>query len=94
MLRILVDTCVWLDLVKDYRNQPVISALEILLAHGDFALIVPEARLECPLWRKVKMSLWARLQPFRNATLGMSTCTEASPRPDRLAGLQGKGGGG
>ncbi|MGO7965088.1 PIN domain-containing protein [Rhizobium ruizarguesonis] len=47
MLRILIDTCVWLDLAKDYRNQPVIAALEYLLEDDeDFGLVVPEVVLE------------------------------------------------
>lgn len=46
MLRILIDTCVWLDLAKDYRNQPVIAALEDILNHGDVALIVPQVVLD------------------------------------------------
>lgn len=32
-IRLLVDTCVWLDLAKDYRDQPVISALEDLITY-------------------------------------------------------------
>ncbi|WP_207907863.1 hypothetical protein, partial [Sinorhizobium americanum] len=31
------------------------------------------ARLKCPFRRKVEMSLWIRLQPFRNMTLGITT---------------------
>jgi hypothetical protein len=42
MFRLLVDTSVWLDLAKDYREQPVISALEVLVAAGDIELIVPQ----------------------------------------------------
>lgn len=45
MLRVLIDTCVWLDLAKDYRNQPVIAALEEILNHGDVELIVPQVVL-------------------------------------------------
>lgn len=45
MLRVLIDTCVWLDLAKDYRNQPVIAALEDILSHGDVELIVPQVVL-------------------------------------------------
>lgn len=41
-IRLLVDTCVWLDLAKDYREQPVISALEDLVENGEFELIVPQ----------------------------------------------------
>jgi hypothetical protein len=29
---VLVDTCVWLDLARDYREQPVIAALEDTLS--------------------------------------------------------------
>ncbi|RUM18559.1 hypothetical protein EFD56_13910 [Rhizobium phaseoli] len=46
MLRILVDTCVWLDLAKDYRSQPIIAALEDVLGHEDFELIVPQVVLD------------------------------------------------
>lgn len=41
MFRILIDTCVWLDLAKDYQQQPLLSALEQLTEHGDVALILP-----------------------------------------------------
>ena len=46
MLHLLVDTCVWLDLAKDYREQPVISALEDLIAAGQIKLIVPQVVLD------------------------------------------------
>ncbi|MCG8561921.1 MAG: PIN domain-containing protein [Hyphomicrobiales bacterium] len=45
-LRMLVDTCVWLDLAKDYRQQPVISALEDLIDIGEAQLLVPEIVLK------------------------------------------------
>lgn len=44
--RLLVDTCVWLDLAKDYREQPVISALEDLVESGEVELVVPQQVLE------------------------------------------------
>lgn len=44
--RLLVDTCVWLDLAKDYREQPVVSALEDLVEGGDVELIVPQLVLD------------------------------------------------
>jgi PIN domain-containing protein len=46
MLHLLVDTCVWLDLAKDYREQPVISALEDLIAARQVKLIVPQVVLD------------------------------------------------
>lgn len=42
MLKLLVDTCVWLDIAKDYRQQPVISALQDLLQSREVGLVVPE----------------------------------------------------
>ncbi|WP_368040774.1 PIN domain-containing protein [Burkholderia lata] len=40
--RILVDTCVWLDLAKDFREQPVGSPLERLIANREVKLILPQ----------------------------------------------------
>ena len=39
--KILIDTCVWLNLAKDYQQQPILSALEELISHGDVELILP-----------------------------------------------------
>src|ERR1700720_2516981 len=41
-LKLLVDTSVWLDLAKDYRQQPVIGALEDLIATREIELLVPQ----------------------------------------------------
>lgn len=41
MLRLLIDTCVWLDIAKDYRHRPTLSALEQLLEAGEVELILP-----------------------------------------------------
>jgi hypothetical protein len=40
-LRLLIDTCVWLDIAKDYRQRPTIGALEELVKAGVIGLIVP-----------------------------------------------------
>lgn len=53
--------------------------------------ITVAAMLKCPLRRKVEMSLWIRLQPFRNTTRGISTGAEPSPRPDRLGRVAREG---
>ena len=45
-LKLTVDTCVWLDLAKDYRQEPVISALEDLIKVREIELIVPEIVLD------------------------------------------------
>jgi hypothetical protein len=41
-LRILVDTCVWLDIAKDYRQKTLLGALEDLVRAGKVELIVPQ----------------------------------------------------
>jgi hypothetical protein len=46
MLCLLVDTCVWLDLAKHYREQPVISALEDLISARQIKLVVPQVVLD------------------------------------------------
>src|ERR1700677_4906157 len=38
---ILIDTCVWLDVAKDYQQQAILAALEELIRQGDVALILP-----------------------------------------------------
>lgn len=46
MFKILIDTCVWFDLAKDYRQQPVIGALEDLTKDRQIELIVPQIVLD------------------------------------------------
>jgi hypothetical protein len=40
-LRLLIDTCVWLDVAKDYRQLPVLEAIAALSEAGDLELILP-----------------------------------------------------
>ena len=46
MFRILIDTCVWLDLAKDYQQQPILTALEELIRLEDIELILPRTILD------------------------------------------------
>lgn len=41
MFNILIDTCVWLDLAKDYKQRAILAALEELVRQGEIALILP-----------------------------------------------------
>ncbi len=41
LFKILIDTCVWLDLAKDYQQQAILAALEELIRQGDVSLILP-----------------------------------------------------
>lgn len=46
MFKILIDTCVWLDLAKDYQQQPILTALEELVRLGDIELIFPRTIID------------------------------------------------
>jgi PIN domain len=41
MFKLLIDTCVWLDLAKDYQQQAILGALEELTRQGEVSLILP-----------------------------------------------------
>jgi hypothetical protein len=41
LFKVLIDTCVWLDLAKNYQQQSILTALEELLRLGEVALILP-----------------------------------------------------
>jgi PIN domain len=46
MLRILIDTCVWLDIAKDYRHLKTLDVLIDLIRDGEAELIVPQQTLD------------------------------------------------
>lgn len=46
MLRILIDTCVWLDIAKDYRHLQTLYVLVDLIRDGDVELVVPQQTLD------------------------------------------------
>lgn len=41
MLNLFIDTSVWLDLAKDYRQRPVIGTLELLTKDRDITILLP-----------------------------------------------------
>lgn len=46
MFNILIDTCVWLDLAKDYKQRAILAALEQLIRQGEIALILPRTVID------------------------------------------------
>jgi hypothetical protein len=46
VFNVLIDSCVWLDLGKDYGQRPLLEALEELLEHQQIALILPRTVLD------------------------------------------------
>ena len=46
MFKILIDTCVWLDIVKDPRQLPLLAVVEEMVRAGMITLIVPRLVLD------------------------------------------------
>jgi hypothetical protein len=46
VLHVLVDTCVWLDMAKDYRHQPTLAALEQMIEAKEVSLLLPRQSLD------------------------------------------------
>jgi hypothetical protein len=46
MLELLIDTCVWFDVAKDYRHQPTLHALEQMIEANEVRLIVPRQTVD------------------------------------------------
>ena len=46
MFKMLIDTCVWLDLAKDPRQVPVLGAIEEMVKLGMVTLIAPRVVLD------------------------------------------------
>lgn len=42
LYRILIDTCIWLDLAKDYRAAPLVRALYEMCDNAELEIIVPD----------------------------------------------------
>jgi hypothetical protein len=41
VFKLLIDTCVWLDLAKDHQQKALLGALEELVRHGSVSLVLP-----------------------------------------------------
>jgi hypothetical protein len=46
MFRMLIDTCVWLNLAKDQKQVPLLSVVEKMVKRGMLSLIVPRVMLD------------------------------------------------
>jgi predicted nucleic acid-binding protein len=45
-VRLLIDTDIWLNLAKDYRMEPVLTAIEVLISSKAIELIMPQVVLD------------------------------------------------
>ncbi|RQT94465.1 hypothetical protein DF146_20565 [Burkholderia cenocepacia] len=88
--RLLVDTCVWLDLAKDYREQPVINALEDLVDSGKVELVVPQQVLDefnCNKARIIDEARRGLQSHFRLVRQAVTRFGDDARKADLLAGL-------
>ncbi len=46
MFKMLVDTCVWLDVAKDTKQDAILGVVEELVRHAELELIVPRIVLD------------------------------------------------
>jgi hypothetical protein len=83
MFRILIDTCVWFDLAKDYRQRPLLGALEELIRHGEISMMVPHVVVDEVFRNK------ARIIEESNRSLSGSL-KRAKEAVDKYGGPQGK----
>jgi len=55
MFKMLIDTCVWLDLAKDPRQAPLLSVVEEMVKIGMVTLIMP--RLVLDEFRRMRIGI-------------------------------------
>jgi len=79
----MIDTCVWLDLAKDYSQRSLLSALEELIRMGQVSLITPMIVIE-EFWRNKE-----RIIEESSRSIG-STLRRAKEVLSRLAGNKEK----
>ncbi len=46
MFKLLIDTCIWIDLAKDHQQRPLLAALEELVQAGQVQLILPQTIID------------------------------------------------
>jgi hypothetical protein len=57
MFKLLIDTCVWLDVAKDHQQQATLGVLEELVRQGEVSLIVPRVVLDEFAQNKTRITL-------------------------------------
>jgi PIN domain len=82
MFKILIDTCVWLDLAKDHRQEALLTSLEALVHEGEVSLIVP--RIVLDEFSKNKKKIVE--ESSRSLSSSLKRARDRIPHPD-IAGL-------
>jgi hypothetical protein len=90
MLRLLVDTCVWLDMAKDYRHQSTLAALEQLIESSEVSLVLPKQTVDEFTRNKdriIKESGNSLSSTFKRIKAAVKQFGRAEGRADTLANL-------
>lgn len=94
--RLMIDTSVWLDIVKDQRLDPVLVAIEELIRDGTISLIVPEQvlfefdRNKERVKDSRKASLVSAVKRFRETLGQIASAEERDQAYNMVNGLQHK----
>lgn len=89
-LHLLIDTSVWLDLAKDYRQLPIIDAMSAMVEAGQLVLILPQiivdefARNKERVVSESKRSLTAHFRLVREALVKFGADAERKVALEQL----------
>lgn len=95
-LRLLIDSSVWLDILKDQRLDPVLTAIEELIMAGEITLIVPEQvlfefdRNKERVKHARKNTLLATVKRFREALTQIDSDDERDKAMDAVTAIDHK----
>lgn len=93
MFKILIDTCVWLDLAKDHKSGPLLDVLEMLVKNGDVELLVPRvvvdefSRNKARVAKEGAQSLSSALRRVREAVWTLDVPGRRATLAKRLSDL-------
>jgi hypothetical protein len=93
MFKILIDTCVWLDLAKDQKSGPVLDVLAMLVKNGNVELLVPRvvvdefARNKARVAKEGAQSLSSALRRVREAVWTLDVPGRRAALAKRLTDL-------
>jgi hypothetical protein len=80
-LRLLIDTCVWLEIAKDYSRRPSIGAVEELVRADVIGLIVP-GQINVESGRNIERIIQESRRRYLDRAVPHSASAESSDSSD------------
>lgn len=90
--RVLIDTCIWLDLAKSYRSAPLVRALNELCDNAQLEIVVPDivsSEFERNKERVVRESLNSLQTHVRIVRQAIPTFADERAQQNALSALDG-----